>query len=735
MNAQLEDRVGALERQVALLTGQLALRDALAPPPSPVAAVVPEPLAPEPRWNPVPTVAAEPPAHAPRWIPAPQPDSEQLGGMARPQGPVRASGLERLTSRRREQGARDLEDLLGGRLLGLVGGLSVLIGIAFFVALAIDHGWIGETARVGLAAGGSCALFAGGVWLYERRGRSQAALAMVGAAVAGLFLTLAAATALYELVPLPVALPFAFGIGAVATTVAVRWDARTVAGLGIGGTLLVPVLGNALTTEGMAFLAVAAASAAGVLVWRRWPWLAVGATALTLAQVAVWAVGDVRPAALVSVLAVFAGLNLALALGFELRSPSARLEPSSALLVPFGALILGALGYFGLPHGEGELAGGLWLVALAVAHAALAGVAFGLRRVSNEIGLVLLGAAVILADVAFGLLATGWVLGVGWAASAVVIAAAARHYTGREELIQLTLGSQLALSVAHVLLFDAQPQLLVDGGGPGPGPLAALAAVLVASFASARLLVDDERGAARMILDALTMAALAYTTALSLDAPALLLAWAATSIALARAAERFDDRVAGLGALGFLTLLAAHVLAFEAPPSALVYGLDAPATAALGLLLVGVCAAVCARVDPTRAPDERVLLGAITGVALLYLGSTEIVTLFQPGGPDARPDSPLAIDTGMAVGVRQQGQAVLSAFWGVCGFAALWVGLRARIRVVRLGGLGLLCLATAKVFLYDLSTLGSDYRVASFIALGLLLLTAAFVHQRMRATS
>ena len=112
---------------------------------------------------------------------------------------------------------------------------------------------------------------------------------------------------------------------------------------------------------------------------------------------------------------------------------------------------------------------------------------------------------------------------------------------------------------------------------------------------------------------------------------------------------------------------------------------------------------------------------------MLYLGSTAIVTLFQPGQG--------AIDTGISVGIRQQGQALLSAFWSVCGFAALWIGLRGNSRIVRLGGLGLLCLATAKVFLYDLSTLGSDYRVASFMALGLLLLTAAFVHQRMRAAS
>ncbi len=37
-----------------------------------------------------------------------------------------------------------------------------------------------------------------------------------------------------------------------------------------------------------------------------------------------------------------------------------------------------------------------------------------------------------------------------------------------------------------------------------------------------------------------------------------------------------------------------------------------------------------------------------------------------------------------------------------------------------------------KVFVYDLSTLTSIYRVASLIALGLLLLASAFAYQRLR---
>ena len=387
-----------------------------------------------------------------------------------------------------------------------------MVGLAFFVALAVSNGWIGQTARVSMAAGASAALLAGGLWLYERQGRSQAALALVGTAIAGMFLTLTAATAGYQLIPTPAALPIALGIGALSTTLAVRWDTRTIAGLGIGGTLVAPVLGNALTTSGMAFLAVASASAAAVLVWRRWPWLAVGASALALGQVSWWALSDPAGDDLVVILSVFAVLNLALALGYEVRDRSAAVQPPAVLLVPFGALILGAAGYFAFPHGVGERAGGEWLLALAVAHAAVAGTAIALRRASLEVTLVLLAAATLLGDIAVGLLGNGWVLGLGWAAAATAFALLCRWDPTRHDIVQLALGSQLALALGHILLFDDRPELLAGRVVPGPGAMAALVGVMVAAFASARLLVDEPPGV-RAGLDALTIIALAYASA------------------------------------------------------------------------------------------------------------------------------------------------------------------------------------------------------------------------------
>ncbi len=85
--------------------------------------------------------------------------------------------------------------------------------------------------------------------------------------------------------------------------------------------------------------------------------------------------------------------------------------------------------------------------------------------------------------------------------------------------------------------------------------------------------------------------------------------------------------------------------------------------------------------------------------------------------------------------LKTQGQVALSLTWAATGVIAFVGGLRWRLGEVRQGGLGLLGLAAAKVFLFDLSALEVAYRVISLIALGLLLLTSAWLWQRLQPGS
>src|SRR5262245_17020469 len=179
-------------------------------------------------------------------------------------------------------------DLIGGGFLAWAGGVAMLLGIALFLALAISHGWIGEQGRVLLAGAGSLALLGGGSWLHARRGRTEAAVATVGAGVAGLFATLVVASSVYHLLPGLLALAGALAVGLTATVLAIRWAGRPLAGVGLVGALAAPALVGAPTQwPTLAMMLAAAACTMWAAARQRWAWLSLAAVAVCAPQ---WAV-------------------------------------------------------------------------------------------------------------------------------------------------------------------------------------------------------------------------------------------------------------------------------------------------------------------------------------------------------------------------------------------------------------------------------------------------------------
>jgi uncharacterized membrane protein len=503
----------------------------------------------------------------------------------------------------------DLEALLGGRVLASVGGVAVFLAAVFFLVTALRDGWIDEPTRVVLAFLGSTLLFLTGLWLYERKGQTEAALATVAASLAALYASDTAATSVYHLVSPAAGLAVGAVIAVGGTVIAVRWSSQLVAAIGIVGALLAPPLVDAGTsTSSLAFMAIALVGAVGVLVWRRWSWLALAAYVVSAPQAAIWLEGereDHLGRALV-VTGLFWALYLVAALGYELRVPTAALRLSSASLLFTNAAATAASGWFMLHDERNGFGATAWVIGVAVAHVAV-GVASLRGRISNEIGMLL---------------------------SAV--------------------GSALA----------------------------------------------------------------AVGLALALDGPALVAGWAAEGLLLAFVASRTRDRRGYLGSAAFLALAAAHALLVEAPPRALAYGVDSVGAAVVGLVIVGAAIAVTSiLLAKDGREEEAAILRGLAAAFAVYLGSVVVVEL--AGSDPTR--------------VTQTPQLALSAFWAVLGFVALVAGLVRDVKPLRLAGLGLLALAVGKVFVVDLAALESIWRVASFLALGLLLLAGAFAYQRMRA--
>jgi len=531
----------------------------------------------------------------------------------------------------------DWGSLLGARTLAWSGGAIFLLGVFFFLALAIQRGWLSEGARCLLGAAASGALIGTAFELRRRFGALQSALAAAGAGVAGLYGSLLAASSLYHLVSVQVALALALIVGAVAVAVALAFDAESLAVLGLVASLLgPPLLDIRADTATMGALLSACAVAAGLGVGRRWPWL------LGLAPVLAWpqAFGWLEDST------VWSGLTLG-------GAPAGSLEARYPLVAVAVVVAFGAVFY---------LAGVAWELRDGLAQK-LSGLTLGLLSAVGVWWLVV--AFKVLADDSLG------VSSESWAALAVAVVflltpvAAWRRHPGRD-LVTLCWGS--AVVAVFVVLASAL----------GEHDRAFVAAVAV------------------------TAAALAYL------------------------ARGFREPRLTYAALAHLAVAGGGLLAV-AHPQAL---FDEGQMWEWEWLVAVVVAAACAAM--LWAPQSWARRGApwAAGAVAVYAGSVTIVSLFDPTGVTG---DYLMQPVG---GDFQLAQTLLSAFWGLVGLACLYAGLRLERRGghVRYAGFGLLAVAVAKLFLYDLAALDTAARAGSFLALGLVLLVAGFYYQRLTAS-
>jgi uncharacterized membrane protein len=359
---------------------------------------------------------------------------------------------------------RDLEEYLGGHVLGWVGGIAVVIAAVFFVVMAVRNGWIGEAARMELAFAASAALVVVGVWLYERRGQAQAALATVASGLAALYASVAATTLHYHLLSPVFGLVAAGAIGAVAVVTAVRWNSQEIAGIGIVGSLLAPVFVDAGTsTSSLVFMTIALVAAIGVTVRHGWAWLAVVAYVVSLPQAASWlyAGHDSRLWLTLVVATAFWLLYAAAAIGHELRTPAETLRLSSASLLFVNASVTAAGGWWLIDDAGHRTGANAWLFGLAVAHAVLGTLVLG-SRASREVGLLLYGVAAMLTGVACAVALHGPALVAAWSLEAIVLAWLGRHtkMPGRGLVGALFF---VALATLHVVAVEVPPDSLAYG--------------------------------------------------------------------------------------------------------------------------------------------------------------------------------------------------------------------------------------------------------------------------------
>jgi uncharacterized membrane protein len=269
----LRNDLARLDRRMRALELERTPRQAPAAPaqpPTPEAA--PRAAAPEP--PPAPTAPAEiAPSTAGAAPPPLPPQFPQPATPAAP--PPRVIGFE---------------ERFGTRWVVWVGGIALALGGIFLVRYTIQQGLIGPGVRIALGALLAIALIAVGEWARRNERLSgltglpsadiPSILTAAGTIVA--YATVYAAYALYNFLP-PGAAFILLGLVALATLAAALLHGPALAGLGVVGAFVAPLLVASERPDYWSlyiYIAVVSAAAFALARARLWPWLAVTAIAL-----------------------------------------------------------------------------------------------------------------------------------------------------------------------------------------------------------------------------------------------------------------------------------------------------------------------------------------------------------------------------------------------------------------------------------------------------------------------
>ncbi len=200
---------------------------------------------------------------------------------------------------------------------------------------------------------------------------------------------------------------------------------------------------------------------------------------------------------------------------------------------------------------------------------------------------------------------------------------------------------------------------------------------------------------------------------------ALSIAWLAASTALAFAApltQRVPLRWFALGGLAASTLawLAAY-MPWTWSDQAAAIGAHPGLWIALAIGVVGAGLALSVL---RRAQGVHGRVGGVIAV------SAAVLLIFTATSLEAARGAELLTDDETAQ------RAMVSIWWGLFALPLMIIGFARRVAPLRHVALALLLIATAKAVLFDLAEVSPEWRVASFIALGLLLLAVAVVYAK-----
>ena len=608
-------------------------------------------------------------------------------------------------------GAESLETRIGGQWLLYIGVVLLVIGVAYFEKLAIEKRWIGETARVvqGLLFGVGL-MYAGS--RFGRAGYRLYGQVITGAGGAILYVSTFAAFVLYHLVERRVAFALMVAITATVAWLADREKSQGLALVAVGGGFATPFLLSGNTDTQLALFVYDAVLIGGSMILARrhdWPALNIVSYLFTLLTVAAWADRFYRPDKYLATelfITLFCAMFLYILRECRGRARTQNTATAAVLWTVPAAYYVASIAIL-TDHPTAIL---VWFVAMMMAGGMLS------ARMTVLAGLAVWAAVtlplLVWTQVHMG--ESAWLRpGLAAVAGVYIIALAAQLHCllerddfGAPGIVWLHGNALLLFAAAYFLIAPDHLSMAAASG----------ALFAVWHWGLAWLLSGRRREQAIHFI-ALGFALMSIAIAVQFDGPAVTVGWAAEGaavVALGLRERRLWLRLAGHVLFAIAAGRAIDLLLAVAPAGHTAF-LN-PRTAA-GLFVITLCYALARLfLRDHDAPQRRL------GVDVPLVTAQVITLALLTGEINAywsQRESPF------------ERQLMLSATWGLFALVLIVIGLRKRYAPIRYVAILVFTVTIAKVLFVDLANLDRGYRVISVIGLGVVLLVASYLYQRI----
>jgi hypothetical protein len=756
---ELSDRLSKLELQVNAIRRLMALEEAGAGV-EPVTPAADQPSRPEAAAMAQPELAPE----ARQAIPPEETRAALVQEKPAPLGPAQAQEtFERphrdLESLKRAKWLEDWEQALPGNWLSRIGILALFIGLIFLVKLAYDRHWIGPVVQLimGLVIG-ALLLWGGQHWKKRYRAWAQA---LTGGGLAVLYLSIFASYALHGLMGFFPTFVLMFLVTVLATAIALRQDSMAIAIIGIAGAFLVPIIlgstvysGSRAETGGgnpgllIAYILLLDAGVVWLSKLRNWRWLTLLGLVGSIMVFELWYADSGLGASLALTMGTLTAIFLAFVAATTLFHIVWRLVPEPTDLA---LMSLNAAAYFGASYLIMRKDYQDWLGAFSLLLAGFHGLIgyLALRRSENNRRLFhfAIGIAVVFLTIAIPLqLDRAWITSAWAAEGAVLIWIASRQSMPKLQLWAVGVFSLVLIRLLYIEnVIDRasfRPVLNDDMFLPFAASIVAFAvaayflrrdpkvlrpwffpcSVLLANLLTIRLFSAEIVGfVGRRIVEAEAVQAgrLHIQSLENAQALGLIMLWAVYACCLVTAGVRKNWPWLRNGAYALIVIAVGRTLPLldskttgiqrETATPILNYSFGSFVLCTCALYLIAYVMAKSrgslGDLERKRFPVPIVAANVLSLAAM----SSEVIT-FVPSGY-----------------AKSMG---LTLLWAAYAFVLIVVGILRKWRRVRLGGLALLAVAIVKLFVIDTFTLGSGYRVAAYLILGILLLAGGYVYHR-----